>query len=119
MDQWMKPTARQRRAAGIVAVFDDASAPLGPPRRVSEIVMQSRQLEAARHAAVRRAALLEVELVHRSDELERLRDELRTCHEGLADLRAQLKRARLRIGRYAAALKLLLGKIARDIAPST
>ena len=125
----MNRAVKQRRIAGVMGMVGDQFFNQEGWQGDAEIASQVSRISEARYAAVRKASLLEVELVRRSEELVNLRAELRACHSEMADLadsatrkiselNSQLVRAEVRCCRYSSALATLVDAVGRDKAAS-
>lgn len=120
----MNRTVKHRRAAGVMTLIGgDVDRPA--PWQLSEISAHAELLSAARYAAVRRAALLEVELVRLNEELETVRAELRRGRQELgnlsdrsaariAALSGEVSRLKRRNERYLGALVTLVEAVGRE-----
>lgn len=117
----MSRAIKQRRAAGVIGLVGDQFF----DQEGGQGASHTRRLAEARHAAVRKATLLEVELVRRSEEVESLRAELRACRveaddlansaEGrISELNVQLNDMNHRCRRYLSALVTLVDAVGRD-----
>ncbi len=125
----MNRAVRQRRIAGVMGIVGDQFCNLERWQDDAEIASKTSRISEARYAAVRKASLLEDELVRRSEELESLRAELRASRFEMADLadsatrkisdlNSQLVRAEARCLRYSSALATLVDAVGRDKAAS-
>lgn len=121
----MNRAVKQRRVAGVMELVGDQFFDLEGRQSVSGIGALVRRISEARYAAVRRATLLEVELVRRSEEVESLRAELRACRVEVDDLahstagqiselNFQLSYVNHRCRRYFSALVTLVDAVGRD-----
>lgn len=121
----MNRAVKQRRVAGVMELVGDQFFDLEGRQSVSGIGALVRRISEARYAAVRRATLLEVELIRRSEEVESLRAELRACRVEVDDLahstagqiselNFQLSYVNHRCRRYFFALVTLVDAVGRD-----
>ncbi len=121
----MNRAVKQLRVAGVMELVGDQFFDLEGQQSVSGIGDHARRTSEARHAAVRKATLLQVELIRRSEEVERLRAELRASRVEVDDLansaagriselNLQLSDVNHRCRRYFSALVTLVDAVGRD-----
>ncbi len=121
----MNRAVKQRRVAGVMELVGDQFFDIEGRQSVAGNGALVRRISEARHAAVRKATLLEVELIRRGEEVESLRSELRACRVELddlansatgriSDLNFQLSYVHHRCRRYFSALVTLVDAVGRD-----